>query len=57
VMAKRLSSCYRPGRRSRAWLKIKPRGIDGCSALGWGSPGAYGPSATVADGIQPVRSQ
>jgi len=27
VMAKRLTSCYRPGRRSRAWLKIKPRGI------------------------------
>jgi ATP-dependent DNA ligase len=27
VMAKRLSSGYRPGRRSRAWLKIKPCGI------------------------------
>ena len=25
VMAKRLSGRYRPGRRLRAWLKIKPR--------------------------------
>jgi ATP-dependent DNA ligase len=43
VMAKRLTSRYRPGRRSRAWLKIKPHGIDWSSA----------PSATAADGIQP----
>jgi ATP-dependent DNA ligase len=26
VMAKRLSSTYRPGRRAPAWRKIKPRG-------------------------------
>ena len=25
VVAKRLSSRYRPGRRTEAWLKIKPR--------------------------------
>ena len=24
VVAKRLGSCYRPGRRTRAWVKIKP---------------------------------
>jgi ATP-dependent DNA ligase len=34
VMAKRLTSRYRAGRRSRAWLKIKPRGIDWSSAPG-----------------------
>ncbi len=42
-MAKRLTSPYRPGRRSRAWLKIKPPpngepensgGIDGSSGPG-----------------------
>ena len=26
VMAKRRTACYRPGRRSAAWLKIKPGG-------------------------------
>ena len=25
VMAKRLTSCYRPGRRTDAWIKIKPK--------------------------------
>jgi len=25
MMAKRLTSCYRPGRRTDAWIKIKPR--------------------------------
>jgi ATP-dependent DNA ligase len=30
VVAKRLASPYRPGRRSPAWRKIKPRGHDNC---------------------------
>jgi ATP-dependent DNA ligase len=29
VMAKRRRACYRPGRRSPAWLKIKPRAVPG----------------------------
>ncbi len=29
VMAKGLTSRYRPGRRTRAWLKIKPRELGG----------------------------
>ena len=29
VVAKRLASRYQPGRRTSAWIKIKPRGIAG----------------------------
>jgi bifunctional non-homologous end joining protein LigD len=29
VMAKRAESTYRPGKRSRAWLKIKPATVQG----------------------------
>jgi ATP-dependent DNA ligase len=32
VMAKHLASTYRPGRRSAAWRKIKPRSRRSCSA-------------------------
>jgi ATP-dependent DNA ligase len=27
VVAKRLDSCYRPGKRAEAWIKIKPKGL------------------------------
>lgn len=35
IMAKRLDSHYRPGRRSPAWRKIKPRGQTVCVILGY----------------------
>jgi ATP-dependent DNA ligase len=38
VMAKRRTACYRPGRRSAAWLKIKP----GCR---------FSPGDDVGDGV------
>lgn len=43
VMAKRLDSAYRPGRRSDAWLKIKARSRMHCAIIGFvpsqGPPG------------------
>lgn len=35
IMAKDTSSPYTPGRRSRAWLKIKLRSTEDCWILGW----------------------
>jgi DNA ligase D-like protein (predicted ligase) len=35
VMAKHLSSCYLPGRRSSSWLKIKPTEILPCVIIGY----------------------
>lgn len=32
LVAKHLTSTYRPGRRAAAWRKIKPRGRQGCQA-------------------------
>ena len=32
VLAKHLTSCYRPGKRSSAWRKIKPHSQRSCSA-------------------------
>ena len=46
VMAKRLGSRYRPGRRSDDWRKIKLRSTQDCVILGW-TPGQGGRSGTV----------
>ena len=45
VMAKRLGSHYRPGRRSDDWRKIKLRPTQDCVILGW-TPGQGGRSNT-----------
>lgn len=45
VMAKRLGSRYRPGRRSDDWRKIKLRTTQDCVILGW-TPGQGGRSGT-----------
>lgn len=45
VMAKRLDSRYRPGRRSLDWLKIKLRKRQDCAIVGWTEgqqPGGFG---------------
>jgi bifunctional non-homologous end joining protein LigD len=35
VMAKRLTSCYEPGRRSRDWIKVKNKQRDDFTIVGW----------------------
>jgi len=35
VMAKRLASRYRPGRRTESWIKLKPRRTMPCAILGY----------------------
>ncbi|MEX2275914.1 MAG: non-homologous end-joining DNA ligase [Actinomycetota bacterium] len=45
VMAKRLGSRYRPGRRSPDWRKIKLRNTQDCAILGW-TPGQGGRSGS-----------
>jgi bifunctional non-homologous end joining protein LigD len=46
VMAKRLGSRYRPGRRSPDWRKIKLLNTQDCVILGW-TPGQGGRSKTL----------
>ncbi len=46
VMAKRLGSPYRPGRRSPDWRKIKLRNRQDCVILGW-TPGRGGRAGTL----------
>jgi bifunctional non-homologous end joining protein LigD len=46
VMAKRLGSRYRPGRRSPDWRKIKLMNTQDCVVLGW-TPGQRGRSSTL----------
>ena len=46
LMAKRLDSTYRPGQRSRSWLKIKPQPSEEVVIGGW-RPGAGRRSDTV----------
>ncbi len=46
VMAKRLGSRYRPGRRSPDWRKIKLLNTQDCGILGW-TPGQGGRSKTL----------
>lgn len=46
VMAKRLGSRYRPGRRSPDWRKIKLTNTQDCVILGW-TPGRGGRASTL----------